>query len=242
MENTDRKKTKMKKAYGWTLPAYDKHFRNQLKHFVKKFPDESPQYQKRSRDAALSYVEDFDGVAIDIGANVGFWTVDMANLFERVECFEPVDDNVECLIENIKTFVKDDNVIINKYALSNETDKERELYIDERGCGNHSFHIKPEKNFHTINVPLKKLDDFGYENVKFIKSDVQFHELEVLQGAKKTIEICKPVLCIELVARNEFEINIRDSVIHFLESMEYELAEISGKENIFVHRTSRIEL
>jgi len=36
--------------------------------------------------------------------------------------------------------------------------------------------MKPN-NF--INIPTKKLDDFKFRNVSYIKTDVQFHELEV---------------------------------------------------------------
>ena len=40
-----------------------------------------------------------------------------------------------------------------------------------------------------IKVPTKKIDDYNFQNLSYIKMDVQFHELEVLEGATKTLKI-----------------------------------------------------
>jgi FkbM family methyltransferase len=59
----------------------------------------------------------------------------------------------------------------------------------------------------TENIQLKKLDDFEFKNVDYIKIDVQFHELEVIEGSIDTLKNNNPVLCIEAARRNEEELS-----------------------------------
>ena len=45
------------------------------------------------------------------------------------------------------------------------------------------------------NVELKTLDSYNYKNFNFLNMDVQGYELEVLRGAKKTLEYIDYVYC-----------------------------------------------
>jgi FkbM family methyltransferase len=49
-----------------------------------------------------------------------------------------------------------------------------------------------------IEVPVRRLDDYRLEDVKFMKIDVEGHEFEVLKGAEETIGRCAPMLLIEI--------------------------------------------
>ena len=46
-------------------------------------------YQQSHRDYVLEFVDKFD-VAIDVGANVGFWSKDFCRKFKKVWAFEPL--------------------------------------------------------------------------------------------------------------------------------------------------------
>ena len=60
----------MKQVYNYWMPDTDNHFYRMI---TKRISQGGPaEYQDDVRDAAYKYVKDFD-VAIDIGANVGFW-------------------------------------------------------------------------------------------------------------------------------------------------------------------------
>ena len=66
--------------------------------------------------------------------------------------------------------------------------------------------IHPKKtfnNFRNIPVQVDKLDNIKLgNNIKFIKIDVEGHEIEVLKGAEKTIKDNLPVLLIEIEKRH----------------------------------------
>jgi hypothetical protein len=48
-------------------------------------------------------------------------------------------------------------------------------------------------------IGLLALDDLELDRVDFIKIDVEGMELEVLQGAERTIDACRPIMMIEYV-------------------------------------------
>ena len=76
-------------------------------------------------------------------------------------------------------------------------------------------------------VKVKKLDEHNFEKIDFIKIDVQSYEYEVLKGAKKTLEINSPIICLE-------EIDPKNSkAIKFLESLNYVIIDVVVKEYIF---------
>ena len=81
--------------------------------------------------------------------------------------------------------------------------------------------------FKNERVPIRTLDDYAFRNVKFIKIDVDGHELEVLKGAKITIISEKPVLIIEIEQRRlDFPM---DNVFELLKSYGYEAYFLSGR-------------
>ena len=63
--------------------------------------------------------------------------------------------------------------------------------------------------------------------------DVQFHELEVLKGATKTLTDNDPILCIECAQRNEKEINYTNEIIQYLKELKYSIVGNCLKEIFF---------
>lgn len=138
---------------------------------------------------------------IDVGANIGFHTLYFASLVGskgKVIAFEPIPDNFESLIQNIK-LNRFDQIIPIPNALSN---KNEELYIhiteNLQNPGSHNLFEIGEKN---ASVVCRKGDDIlaelKTEPVSFIKIDVEGYEYPVLQGLEKTIKRDKPVIFFE---------------------------------------------
>ena len=83
----------MKESHGFWFPDYDNHFPRLLEKSLKK--EGILRYQWKARDAAVALCEK-RRVCLDIGANVGLWSCDLVESFERVVAFEPVQEFIEC--------------------------------------------------------------------------------------------------------------------------------------------------
>ena len=218
----------MIKIKDYYVPKNDTHFIEYLKR--------NDHYQEEQRNRAISYVENW-GFAIDIGANIGLWSKDLSSYFDRLVCFEPNPYCEDYLKKNINL----DKSKINSCALG-EKNEIKNLFIHPLNSGASSFVNKTKIGFQkdsgaiygefpkeTLqkNVEVKKLDDFNYNNIDFIKIDVQGYELSVLKGAYNTLKLNNPILCIE-------EDNPSNSeTIPFLENLNYVVVDVIVKEHVF---------
>ena len=71
--------------------------------------------------------------------------------------------------------------------------------------GGHNFavydtkHVKKEQ--FVVEVPARTIDSYAFEDVDAIKIDVEGSELFVIEGAKKTIDRCRPSVQVEIVPK-----------------------------------------
>ena len=71
----------MKQVYNYWMPDTDNHFYRMI---TKRISQGGPaEYQDDVRDEAYKYITDFD-LAIDVGANVGFWAKPLTEKFKQV--------------------------------------------------------------------------------------------------------------------------------------------------------------
>jgi FkbM family methyltransferase len=142
-------------------------------------------------------------LAIDVGGNTGVYTYHLSRLAERVVTFEPHPDYVP-MLEALRL----PNVTIERAALSSAAGHaELRLPIESGGSESLSASLDaravPDAMLsRTLLVELKPLDSYGFENVGFIKIDVEGHEEGVLQGAMKTIARDLPVMLVEIEERH----------------------------------------
>lgn len=174
----------MKQVYNYWLPDSDEHFEKMI---TKRISQGGPaQYQDDVRDEAYKYVNDFS-IAVDVGANVGFWSVPLSDKFEKVISFEPIAQVYECLVENTKNL---SNIKLNNFALGSEN-KNVNMVFDSSNTGNSYIDGNPG------NIKVKKLDDSFMPKFGLIKIDCERHELEVLKGAVNTLLKYKPIVVVE---------------------------------------------
>jgi len=176
----------MKNHLGIHLPEYDTHFQRMLDKSLKK--DKCVRYQWRVRDHAIGMLRS-KRVALDIGANVGLWTMDLVKDFEHVHAFEPVTDFQECLAKN----TKNNNYTIHPVALG-EAESEIDMIITPDNTG-HS-HIDPS-TLGRGKIPMYTLDSFTFDNIDLIKVDCEGYEVPILKGAKETILRNRPIMIVE---------------------------------------------
>lgn len=167
----------------------------------------------------VPFLANANRVAIDIGANKGVWTHRLLQQCREVYAFEP---NPKMVRRLKKCFGHRANV--SGLAISNETGASV-LRIPKTSGGYSSqlstlSQVQDFGDHLPVEVKTSKLDDLKIENVGFIKIDVEGFELQVIEGARETIERDKPVLVIEIEeAHTKKDIG---ASIELVEAMGYE--------------------
>jgi FkbM family methyltransferase len=132
---------------------------------------------------------------IDAGAWWGPWTYWLSRRAASVWSFEP-----NPAMASFLTGVVSPNVHVEAVALSNRSGAGPLFAPQEVGRDALATlsTMHREKGAREIKVPLRRLDDYGLQDVKFIKIDVEGHEFEVLEGAEETIAGSAPTLLVEI--------------------------------------------
>jgi FkbM family methyltransferase len=141
--------------------------------------------------------------AIDVGANVGLFTVPLARAVGsggRVVAIEPDAENVARLEANLR-LNRLTNVLVERVA-AGDRDGEVELHMAD----DPAFHSTVEVHLgrgtgHASRVPAARLDaiwtHLGRPVVSAIKVDVEGAELAVLRGAETLLRELRPALLLE---------------------------------------------
>jgi FkbM family methyltransferase len=141
-------------------------------------------------------------VCLDIGSNNALNAIHYAERFDHVHCWEPTP-TTQTLWHNT---VRDNgvtNTTLYKEALGDRPGTADIMVVPQ--CNGHNFidHTPynprakgSEKQRHTVNV--QTLDSYGFDEVDFIKIDVEGYELYVLQGAEHTLQQNRPLVQAEV--------------------------------------------
>lgn len=135
-----------------------------------------------------------DSIFVDIGANIGYYTVLASSLVGasgRVFSFEPDRQNFQILEQNL-ALNHCDNVTLHSCALG-ETDDLQCLYKSDSNSGDHRLSIFAfEKDRETELVPVRRLDSFLNTLAPgkriAMKMDVQGFEVHVMRGMTRILE------------------------------------------------------
>lgn len=140
------------------------------------------------------------GVAIDVGANIGLYSLSLARYCKKVYAFEINPETSRILKDS-----KNPKIEIINSGLSN-IGADAILYtpvqpnglvligwasLQPGNCPGISDHKETQVN-------LRTLDSFGIQECEFLKIDVEGHEIEVLQGAMETLRRTRPVILVEV--------------------------------------------
>lgn len=176
-----------------------------------------------------------DGIFIDIGANLGKYTILMGRKLGdkgSVISIEPESHTVELLKQNI-ILNKLKNVFVIEKACSFKTGKST-LYLEgtKYSGGLHSLK-KDSHHVSKIEIDVETLDSIisrlGFKRVDLIKIDVEGSELEVLQGAQKIIKNYHPKIICESIDKISEE-----KITNLLKKFKYKVKRID-KENVFAY-------
>lgn len=148
------------------------------------------------------------GTFVDVGANIGAFTLIASKIAKKVIAIEPVPECCARLQENIK-LNNFNNIIIMTCAASNKTGVMPLYCPSDCNKGQASLHLEclPDKNIiNKIMVNTYLLDDLleNETSVDFIKIDAQGHDKKIIEGAKKIIDKFHPFIIYE----NEKNMNV----------------------------------
>ncbi|HKO97124.1 MAG TPA: FkbM family methyltransferase [Pyrinomonadaceae bacterium] len=134
------------------------------------------------------------GVALDIGANVGCYSMlfgQWVGQAGRVFAFEPAPETFAGLKEHIRLNQLDGVISPIEAAVSDQSEKADFLLNEHGGMSRLAASADDASQAMTVRVPTITVDDFcARENIApdLIKIDVEGFELMVLRGARETIK------------------------------------------------------
>lgn len=136
------------------------------------------------------------GVMVDVGAWYGPWSQRLARRADHLVAIEPTSRHQVLR----KTLPANAEVI---QAAASDHAGTGELWTAGRGDGAEGLSSMHKRDIHggCITVPLIRIDDLALTGVKFMKVDVEGHELAVLCGAEVTIRRDWPRLVVEVETR-----------------------------------------
>lgn len=172
---------------GIWLPDGEKHFPEWMDRNGE-LVDGRGTYQIRKFREAMKWVREFR-TAIDVGAHVGLWSMQLTKKFEFVEAFEPVEWFRQCYLANMP----ETGWGLHHCALGAAPGRAG-IFIPAMGGGIDSggTHLTDGEA-----VEVRTLDSFAFDKVDFVKIDCEGYEHQVLLGALATLERCKPCVIVE---------------------------------------------
>ena len=147
----------------------------------------------------LSHLVDKGLRGIDIGAHHGLYTYALARWCRCVEAFEPDPFSAQTIqswgspkvtVHEIALSDFSGTAVLNVPVVGGRP--ERALAKLEDVHGQHE----------SLTVSVRRLDDYEFRDVSFIKIDVEGHEQRVIRGASETLQRERPVILVEIEQRH----------------------------------------
>jgi len=197
---------------GWMVPDDDTRVTFLLENDSDRY---NPTYEDKYRQLVISHLPN-KRTFVDVGANVGIWSLPMTRHFEQIVSYEPSRQNIECIKSNIPEGIELREKAVADFA------GEAKFHQAGKNCGDGKLCREGVKSSYT--VPVVKLDDEGLDNVDMIKIDTQGWELDALKGMTELIKSWRPWIM--------FEINEDvDLCCKFMEDLDYEVVYVKSKRN-----------
>lgn len=163
---------------------------------------------------------------IDVGAHVGSNSIEYSTWANAVESFEPTPDTFQYLQTNIDynrlntpkgryyhqgqpghwpnhpdgwfrtsegfaSLAMTGQITLHNQAIGDQPGQAH-IHNNNQGLANY---IQPSADG---TVEITTIDSFGWNDVDIIKVDVEGREWPVIQGARQTIQLCRPVIQVEM--------------------------------------------
>lgn len=192
------------------------HFRHQIR--KRAFATDEPEYGKLQE-----WLEEGDW-AIDLGANVGHYTLRMSNLVGptgRVLAFEPVSETFELLSANVCSGACRNVTLFN--AAASDAFGSARMAMPSFSTGLVNFYmasLSSTGQFEVLTVPIDSI--VPRKRIALVKIDVEGHELQALRGMQETLLRDHPTIIVE---------GTSGEVASFLHELGYKFVQLPSSPN-----------
>ena len=136
------------------------------------------------------------GTAVDVGAWYGPWSARLAKLADRLVIIEPNP----ALGGLLRSRFPEARVI---EAAASDDEGTVRLWLPEGGRGAEGLASVEYARKSSTTVRRVTIDSLDLADVRFIKMDIEGHEMAALHGAEETIKRYSPMILLELEAHHE---------------------------------------
>lgn len=204
----------------YTVPGEGSFYLDDINDYIKGVLRSGKQWEPHIKELILTYAQP-NSTVLDIGAHIGTHALAMSQQVGpkgRVLVFEPQPK------------------IFRELFLNANLNQANNIYFYPVAVGNHkgSIELSPlrpgnEAGTSLIGggegkfVPLITIDSLKLDNVSLMKIDVEAQEDLVLEGARKTIRRCRPVIIIEI--RGEYRLesappDVKNQILYTISQLE----------------------
>lgn len=173
------------------------------------------------------------GIFIDVGANVGVYTIELSDLFDKVYAFEPYPLYAKQLRLNLKDYGVENVEVIEAAAW----DFNGNVLI---GVSRYDDGVEvPKVGIPKFIVKAVKVDDVVNEPFRFLKVDVEGEAMHVLRGMKRLLSISSGFAQIEVhnhgeshstyLFMKEFGWNLIETLREYSKGDKYHAHKVYGK-------------
>jgi FkbM family methyltransferase len=190
-------------------------------------------YEENILAMVIKLIDD-NHTVLDIGANIGWYTINISKSIRNVNIFsfEPIPKTFKYLQKNLE--INDiSHVKAFNFGFSSE-EEDLIFYYYEECSGNASLaNLSQTNNVEKIVCRVRKMDNFVNEyhlKVDFIKCDVEGAELFVFQGGIETIKKHKPIIFSEMLRKWTAKFNYNpNAIIRLLSEIGYRCFVATGE-------------
>jgi FkbM family methyltransferase len=177
----------------------------------------------------LSALVQPDRIAIDVGANLGAYTNRLQSIARHVIAFEANPRLARVMSSAFPSVEVRNEAVSDKIGLAKLCVP---LYDGVLADGLGSLEAVVDRKSKTIEISTIRLDQFCDADVGFLKVDVEGHEINVLNGARKLIEKQRPTVLVEAEERHKR--GTIDSVFRYFDGLNYTGVFVFGKDLLSV--------
>ena len=198
-------------------------------------------YYEKELAIMLKKILRANDVFLDIGANIGYFSLLAANNLPSVKVisFEPVNELFQKLNENISLNNIKNITTVN--AAVGEINEEKEMFLSAHdNLGMSSFQQPGNYTGKKEKVKVLTIDDWfktsGLSSIDLIKLDVEGSELAALKGMKEVLQKQRPVVIVEINPETLSLFNLKPAIIcNYLNQLNFDgfiISETGGLTNL----------